>query len=371
MRKLLQISADGNPGGGTTVVLGICDDLTSRRSWDVSVLSNRNSYALMETSKRGLCAYGCNFFSSRFDLTIPWRMRKLIDQIRPDLIHVHGGRAAHQFNLAPLKNLKCAIVYTVHGYHFANRPPFFRSLGRFAEKMIANRVNHVCFVSKADESIGMKHGIVTAGCKSSVIYNGIDPNDLSLGDDCEHTHDIVFVGRLVRQKNPQFAIDVIARMKERRITLLMVGGGELESSVRARARALGVNHLVTFSGELTRAAAVASLRRARLYLFPSLWEGLPVGPMEAMYCGIPVVGSRIGGTDEVVSDGEDGILIDEFDASVYARKILDLLGDDTRYRKYIENGKRKVTERFLRHISSDSYMRLYEQVYRERRVSDA
>jgi glycosyltransferase involved in cell wall biosynthesis len=371
MRRLLQIAADGNPGGGTTVILGICDDLASRGNWEVSLLINKDSYALIEASKRGLSAYGCNFFSSRFDLTIPWRIRKLIDQIRPDLIHVHGGRAAHQFNLAPLKGLKCALVYTVHGYHFANRPPPFRLLGRIAEKMIAKRVNHVCFVSKADESIGIQHGIVKTGCQSSVIYNGIDPNDLPVNDDSVRTHDIVFIGRLVRQKNPHFAIDVIDKLKEHGVTLLMVGGGELESSVRARAQALGVSHLVTFTGQLARAAAVASLRRARVYLFPSRWEGLPVGPMEAMYCGVPVVGSRIGGTDEVVSNGEDGVLIERFDASLYARSIMDLLKNDGLRQKYVENGKKKVAGRFLRNISSDSYLDLYDRVYRERQGSYA
>jgi glycosyltransferase involved in cell wall biosynthesis len=361
-RRVLQIVADGAPGGGTTAVLGLCDDLLATRNWDIHLITARDSYAAEQASNRGVGVHGIVFPASRFDLSLPGKLQRLVQEIRPDLIHVHGARSAHQFSLPPLKNRPYTLIYTVHGYHFPVKPQPLRFLGQVAEKKIAHRVNHVCFVSKADSDIAARLGIIGPGVRHSLIYNGINPDEFTAHESADKTHDLVFVGRMVRQKNPEFVIDVLEKLKGESVKLLMVGGGELEPLVRQRAVALGVDGLITFTGKLARADAIAALCRARLFVFPSRWEGLPIGPMEAMHCGVPVVGSNVGGTGEVVSSGKDGILIDGFDPQIYAEQILRLLRDDRLRQAYIDSGKRKVREEFLRSASSGKYMALYDQL---------
>jgi glycosyltransferase involved in cell wall biosynthesis len=131
-----------------------------------------------------------------------------------------------------------------------------------------------------------------------------------------------------------------------------------------RAEQLGVSHLLTLTGTLSHAEALVALRKARLCLFPSLWEGLPITPMEAMFFGVPVVASKVGGTDEVVVDGETGVLIDGFCPATYAAAIRTLLADPLRLKRLAENGRRRVEALFDRRICSARYAELYARVGR-------
>jgi glycosyltransferase involved in cell wall biosynthesis len=328
----------------------------------VHLATASQSYAATEGVIRDATVHNMHFPASRFDFSLPRTIDRLIEECRPDLIHVHGGRAAHQFSLAPLRGKRLRIIYTVHGYHFPNKSVPLKWLARSAERGIARRVSHICFVSKADEAIAIENRILRSDSPHSIIYNGINPADFPKSTVRENTHDLVFVGRLVRQKNPLFAIDVVHALRNRKVTLLMVGGGELEAEVRQKTQDLSLQDLVTFTGPLSRTEAIASLYRARLLLFPSRWEGLPIGPMEAMYCGTPVVGSNVGGTNEVISSGEDGVLIDEFDADEYAKEIQRLLNDELLLVEYRKNALKKVQGRFLRSASTDKYVTIYEQL---------
>jgi glycosyltransferase involved in cell wall biosynthesis len=146
------------------------------------------------------------------------------------------------------------------------------------------------------------------------------------------------------------------------VRLIVVGGGELEAEVRGYAVACGVADRITFTGALGRREALAALASARVYLFPSLWEGLPIGPMEAMYYRIPIVASRVGGTDEVVADGASGFLIDDFDPVRYAGAVRRLLRDDRLHAAMAEAGRRRVESLFLRTASTAGYRAVYERV---------
>jgi glycosyltransferase involved in cell wall biosynthesis len=359
---ILQIVADGAPGGGTTAVLGLCEDLLSQNKWDVHLITAEGSYAEIQARQKGVAVHPCKFPSSRFDLSLPWKLRKLIDNIQAKVIHVHGGRAAHQFSLHPLRKLDCKMAYTVHGYHFPVKSQPMRYFARLAEKKIATRVDHVCFVSQADLDIAVAERLLAPETRYSVIHNGVDPAEFTGAGSVPKTHDLIFVGRMVHQKNPQFVIDVLQKLRQDEVKLLMVGGGDLESEVRARAVALDVAHLVTFTGKIDRSAAISALQRAKLFIFPSRWEGLPIGPMEAMLCGVPVIGSNVAGTREVVSSELYGILINGFDANEYAAQIRGLLADESRLRMLAENGRQKVLTTFLRSVCSSKYASLYEKL---------
>jgi len=294
MPHVLHVVADGAPGGGTTAVLGLCSDLLAE-GWCASLVSQVASYAVQQAGALRMTAHALDFFVTRFDRKLPRALSALVARLDPDLIHVHGGRAGHAFCHSALRHISPSLVYTVHGYHFLKKPIPWRVLGYVAERRIARRADQVVFVSKNDHSIARRFGILNAQKKCATIYNGIDASELDGVPAVEKTHELVFVGRLHAQKNPLFVVDVMKALASDEVRLLMVGGGELESQVRAYARECGVAQRITFTGSLPREAALQALRRAKIYLFPSLWEGLPIGPLEAMYYGLPVVASAIGG----------------------------------------------------------------------------
>lgn len=354
--QILQIVADGRPGGGTTAVLGLCDDL-KQSGHSLALITDSRSYAAEAARNMGIDVIELPFFESRLDPRIAWKIGEAIRTRRPALVHAHGARAGLPLSFFPQRGER--RVYTVHGYHFIGKKGVAHRFARMAEMRIASRSNCGIFVSQADRDIARENAIAFAD--EAVIYNGIALDDIAPAPS-RVSFDVVFSARLHRQKNPLFAIEIMRILAAQGKRMLLIGGGELEDEVRRAAAAAGLGEAVTFTGALPRTEALAAIRTARLFLMPSLWEGLPIAPIEALASGVPVIGSDIPGTREVVTHGRTGLLVADFDAQTWAMSISDLLSAPERIRAMAAAGQADVHERFTRIRVSTAHMDLYAQV---------
>src|SRR5262249_7353514 len=112
-----------------------------------------------------------------------------------------------------------------------------------------------------------------------------------------------------------------------RVRLLIVGGGALLPVYQARARALRVDDDVEFLGQLDREGVRGALDRARLFVLPSLTEGLPRALLEAMARDLPCVATHVGGIPELLPQR---CLVPPKDARALARKLLEFTTDERR-----------------------------------------
>ena len=125
--------------------------------------------------------------------------------------------------------------------------------------------------------------------------------------------------------------------------LVLVGSGEDAGELARRADAARGVHLVD-EWVQDRARMRAILSSADLYVFPSRHEGLPVAPLEAIACGLPVVGADATGVADVVGDA--GIVVPREDADALARALGELLDDAPRRAELARRARRRVEERF-------------------------
>ena len=96
--RVLQIVADGSPGGGTTHVLQILRGLRNRCSF--GLVTQRDSYMLDEARSLGIPSFGVDFFHSRLDPRVPLNLRRIAGEYGARVVHLHGGRAAFFYALA-------------------------------------------------------------------------------------------------------------------------------------------------------------------------------------------------------------------------------------------------------------------------------
>ena len=113
-----------------------------------------------------------------------------------------------------------------------------------------------------------------------------------------------FVGRLDTQKNLESLLDALRGLPDVRLTV--VGEGPLRSALEARARAHGVH--AEFIGRVAHSDLPTVLNRSEVFVLPSHYEGNPKALVEAMACGLPVIGARSPGIKEIVIHGETGFL---------------------------------------------------------------
>jgi N-acetyl-alpha-D-glucosaminyl L-malate synthase BshA len=139
--------------------------------------------------------------------------------------------------------------------------------------------------------------------------------------------------------------------------LLMVGEGPERSSAQALGRRLGILDRMRFLGTQQHIAEIAVL--ADVFLLPSELESFGLSALEAMACGVPVVGSDAGGLPEVVRHAESGYLLPVGDVEGMATRTIEILRDDERRREMGAAARHRVESLF----DADRVVSQYEAVY--------
>ncbi|MBC8076851.1 MAG: glycosyltransferase family 4 protein, partial [Chloroflexales bacterium] len=138
---------------------------------------------------------------------------------------------------------------------------------------------------------------------------------------------LLFIGTLEPRKNLTTLLDAYARVAVETDVPLIVGGGRgwMFEPVFARLEALGLKERVHFPGYLEHDELPLWYAAATAFVFPSLWEGFGIPPLEAMACGTPVIASNAASLPEVVGDA--GILVAPTDVDALAAALRRVLRD--------------------------------------------
>ena len=177
------------------------------------------------------------------------------------------------------------------------------------------------------------------------------------------------MGRLSHAKGFDLLIEAFARIAADfpQWKLVILGDGELRTELEQQVSARGLNERVLFAGAVSEPGAF--LRRARLFVMASRFEGFPLAHGEALACGLPVIatdcpsrpannGERLaGGVRELIRRSVDGVLVPCEDPSALARAMADLMADRLR-REVLANHAPEVLSRFSPDRIFDDWDRL-------------
>jgi len=170
------------------------------------------------------------------------------------------------------------------------------------------------------------------------------------------------VARLQPVKGHRYFIEAASHVAavEPNAHFLLVGDGALRREIEEQAARLGVGDRVHFLGDRDDAALISA--GFDVAVLASLSEGLPNAVMEAMAAGAPVVATAVGGTTELVIDGETGFLAPPTDAEALARRILDTLRNPEWSARMAAHGRRRALSQFSMRRMVESVERLYDQM---------
>ena len=168
-----------------------------------------------------------------------------------------------------------------------------------------------------------------------VLPTGIDLDQFRPGDRADARRAVgladdervlLYVGRLDREKNLDFLLDAIARVRVPRVRLVLVGRGTQAKALRRAAGARGLADRVELRGGSPPDGLPAYYRAADAFVFASTTETQGLAVLEAMACGLPVVAVRATGIEEVVAEGVSGLLVPE-EPDVFAAAVSQILVD--------------------------------------------
>jgi sugar transferase (PEP-CTERM/EpsH1 system associated) len=310
-----------------------------------------------------------------YDLRCYGRLRKLLRELRPDIIHSR--------NLAALESQLCSIgfrgVKRVHGEHgrevndLDGRNWKYLVLRKFMRLFIHRYIA----VSKDLENwliniVGVKAERVRQ------IYNGVDHHQFApqcvkplalLPARWQDLGGIVVagtVGRLTPVKDQQLLLCAVAQLRAEqpalagRLRLIIVGDGPLYPDLARKIEELDLQDMVWLAGDRKDVASL--LGAMDIFVLPSLGEGISNTVLEAMASGLPVVATAVGGNVELIVDGFNGQLFPVGDSHALAAAMLALIKNDGERVRQGANARARACQQFDWSRTVSVYLRVYDEL---------
>jgi glycosyltransferase involved in cell wall biosynthesis len=180
---------------------------------------------------------------------------------------------------------------------------------------------------------------------------------------------LIVVAKLYRQKGHSVLLEALASAElPTNAQILLVGDGPERARLESEAGRLGLGR-VLFLGN--RPDIPQLLAASDLFVLPSLWEGLPIALLEAMAAGLPVVATDVAGSRQVITDGQDGMLVKPGDPEPLRWAILSLISDAAKRTRLGQAAKRRVETEFSASAQAAHHARAYTAALKRRRAGGA
>lgn len=366
--KVLEVIRQGQVGGGETHLLSLVSCI-DRDRFIPFVLSFTEGPMVDSLRAIGVSTYVIST-EKPFAVGVWQKVKDLMVQLQVDVVHAHGTRACSNVLWAARK-LSIPIIYTVHGWSFhPDQPWLVQKIRVWGERWLTKRSTINIAVSNSNKRTGEQ---VINGIKMTVINNGIsferfDANGVyqnirsGLGINAKALL-IVFVARFTNHKQPLVLIRAFQKIAEKlpQSHLLMVGDGDQKEEAMQMVENLMAKeriHFIPFRKDVP-----AILFAADLYVLPSLWEGLPIGLLEAMAMKKAICATKVDGTIDVLKHMVSGYLVETDDLeNNLANSLLLLLQDNNLRTQLAQGAYNSVKEGFDEKDMTRKIEKIYETV---------
>lgn len=274
-----------------------------------------------------------------------------------DIIHAHTAHPGGYIAMEMAKKLNLPFLITEHMTPFPF--PSYVQHGKIS-RYISEPMRHadciVCvsrYLQQKMKTLSINH--------TEVVHNFIDDQYFVPSQYTRQSDDpirLLFIGRLVRQKGVDILLQAFKNLSAHHPnTKLVIGGGGENSAVYQQlAEQLGIDDRVTWLGDLDRQQVRAQLQTCDIFLLPSRHENNPVSLIEALACGKPIVTTRCGGPEELVTKS-NGLVAEPGDAEDFATKTLEVIKAIVQYQPQL------IRSEFEKHHAATSGVKRILEIY--------
>ncbi len=274
---------------------------------------------------------------------------------RIDHIHAHFANLATSFAMWIHMLTGIPFTFSSHGYDiFYVFPKDMRLKTDLAKKHLTVSRQSAAYIQ---EKIGNCNG------KLVPLYSGIDTNFFSFNPDQNRDNILLHVARLHPVKGQQYLIRACRLLKDRGLDFqcLIIGEGEERTKLEQLITELKLKDTCLLLGPKTRKELAPYYQRAKVFVLTSVSEGLGNVLKEALACGLPAVGPRVGGIPEIIIDGKTGYLFEKGNVEELAEKISALWNDPRQRAAFAKNGRKFIEENFDYRRQSEKMAALWKE----------
>ncbi len=341
--RVVHLEAGTHLYGGPLQVLLLVHGLQERGVENILVVP-RGSEVEAEARARALPVRSLPL-AGEADLAFPFRFRRLLKEIRPDLVHLHSRRGADTLGAL---TTKVARVPTVLSRRVDNPEPGWSVGAKY------RLYDGVITISRAIREVLVEQGVPPE--KVHTVHSALDPAPFRGPRDQDRLRSglgvpgpgplVGMAAQFIERKGHRVLLEAIPRILEKHpaARFLLFGRGPLREEILTEVQAKAMEEHVLLPG--FRADLPTLLPSLDLLVHPATREGLGIILLQASAAGVPIVASRAGGIPEAVVHGLNGLLVPPADASALAQGASALLSDPDRAREMGGAGRRRVEEEF-------------------------
>jgi glycosyltransferase involved in cell wall biosynthesis len=381
--RILRVIARLNMGGPALHVAYLTKGLESR-GYDTTLVAGRlargEDTMSFVAEELGVEVVGLGELhrevSPFYDPVAVTRLVREIRRVRPHILHTHTAKAGAVGRAAALLAGDArppVVVHTFHGHVLRGYfDPIRTQLFRETERALARHTTRLIAVGPQVRDDLVELGVAPAE-QFSVIRLGIDLESRVLTQDRRAEFRRLFgipderfvvgwIGRMTAIKRVPDILTSFKLLLDRGVdaTLCLVGDGPDREPAELQAKELGIARHVISLGYQRDVSPYYALFDA--FVLPSANEGTPVVAIEALAAGRPVVATRVGGIPDVVTEGEDGFLVDVGDVNGIADALERLARDPELRRSFGEQGRERVVPRYRVERLVDDIDELYREL---------
>lgn len=371
--RLMHLVLDLDPGGTQRLVIEMSKRLRQRMELQICCLDRPGEWA-HELIELGIPVVSL-WRRPGFRPSMAREIAGLARRHGTDIVHCHHYSPFIYGTLAARLYSGLRVVYTEHGRITDTPPSGKRKLANLVFARLPGRFHAV--------SRNLRQQMIAEGFPShrvEIIHNGIEVGPSPSAADraaarrlLHLSDDILVIGTVARfdpVKDLETLIEAFGTIARERpeAHLVLVGDGQERSRLTRAVERAGVAERTHFAG--ARRDARRLLPAFDIFANTSLTEGISVTLLEAMAASLPVVATQVGGTPEVVIDGETGILVRPRDSHRLAAALGNLADDSTRRAELGDGGRDRVCRSFTVKEMIEEYLRVYSEGDRRLRSQD-
>ncbi len=277
-------------------------------------------------------------------------VHRLYNQIKPDIVHLHSSASGFVGRWSIPCN-KTKVFYTPHGFSFLMQDgsALKRKIFWLLEYLSAKRYSRIIACSEGECKEALK-----LAKNSTYVNNGIDLEELKpfLTETPAAFHNPITVctsGRILYQKNPSLFNRIAQSLPD--IHFIWIGEGELKSELTAPN--------IEITGWIPREKALDIVKSSDFFILPSLWEGLPISLLEAMYLKKICLVSNVIGNRDVIHTGKNGFICNKLEE--YTSLIRRCINGETDRLTITEQASKDVENSYNAATMADKYSEIYCQ----------
>lgn len=354
-RKKILYIVEAMGGGVFTYIVDLANELI--KEYDIYIAYSTRSQTpinYLEYFDKRIKLIKVNSFTRELnfikDIKAFSEIKKIESKIKPDIIHLHSSKAGAIGRIA-FSGKKVDLFYTPHGYSFLmkNCSRKKRFIFKTIEKICAMRSCITIACSKGEYLEAMK-----LNSKALYVNNGININNLNesiskLELEKKHKFTVSTLGRICKQKNPELFNEIALKLPS--IDFVWVGDGELRDELTAPN--------IKIVGWVERKKALEFVYKSDIFILTSLWEGLPISLLEAMYMKKVCLVSNVIGNRDVIKSNINGFVCNDVNDFVDIISKIELGNKNVNKNSIAERAYKEILSEYNTKVMASRYSEIY------------